>query len=901
MSTVIIGGLIVGLLYALTGLGLVVVYRTSKVLNFAMGGLGALVAYAARDLLSWGLPYPVVLVAGVIFGALVGALLELGIARPLRNRPHLTIALGTLGALLIIEGLLGARYGYVPRRLEGALEDVGAISLGPITLSANQTFIVLVGVAVTALLFIIIMRTRLGVSMRAVSSGPLTSSVLGVNVARVRGSAWIMGGAYGGLAALLVTPLTYLSPTSFTTFLLTAFGAVVLGGFTNIVGVIIGAFVFGIGTNLLLTFFDSSLISTYTFIGVALVLVFRPHGLFGRKEREVPEPHLPQINRRKPAAQPASSDTVVTIPESSFNTRKLKFISSAFLLVLAFAVPFFAGNQQIFLLATIITTFIGVLGLNILVGFSGQVSLGHSAFLAVGAYAAAISVDQGLSPILGILIAVLAGCICGFIVGLPSTRLSGIYLTVFTLILAVAVPELIMYFQNFTGGASGLPLTPPEFLSGTRQIYWFVTIIAVLVSGLVLLMATSRLGREWRAVRDSEDGARSLGLNPALVKLGAFTISSGLIALGGALGGMLIGHVSPESFVVFVGIYALLAVVLGGAGSLIGSLIGAVFITVIPTAANSLDIPQDLVFGVSLLVVLLVAPAGLLSFGKRIIRAMQIRWLGRSSEELWSGIEYVDESSPLMQDTVVLDRSDRDSKSVLRLENISAGYGVGPVIQNINLEIRQGEIVALIGSNGAGKSTVLRTVSGIIPKTEGEIFWQDEPVSTWVQHTPMTAARKGISHIPEGRGVFPDLTVGENLLMGTFAAPGTKLTDETLERIFSMFPILRERFKQQGGTLSGGEQQMLAIARALVVEPQLLILDEPSLGLSPRYSKQVFETLAAIASSRGVSVLLVEQNARASLKLADRAYILAHGRVTLTGSAAKVADDPALHQSYLEV
>src|SRR5690625_8516 len=186
MGAVIVSGLVMGLLYAITGLGLVVIYRTTKVLNFAMGGLGALVAYAASDLLSWGAPYPLVLIAGVVVGALTGALLELGVARPLRNRPHITIALGTLGAMLIIEGLLGARYGFVPRGLSPAFQGQASLNLGPISISAGQLFIVIVALVVTAILFLILMRTRLGVSMRAVSSGPLTASILGIRVGRVR-------------------------------------------------------------------------------------------------------------------------------------------------------------------------------------------------------------------------------------------------------------------------------------------------------------------------------------------------------------------------------------------------------------------------------------------------------------------------------------------------------------------------------------------------------------------------------------------------------------------------------------------------------------------------------------------------------------------------------------------
>ncbi|WP_357864898.1 ABC transporter ATP-binding protein [Micromonospora sp. NPDC006766] len=221
-------------------------------------------------------------------------------------------------------------------------------------------------------------------------------------------------------------------------------------------------------------------------------------------------------------------------------------------------------------------------------------------------------------------------------------------------------------------------------------------------------------------------------------------------------------------------------------------------------------------------------------------------------------------------------------------------------MRDVDLVVGEGEVVALLGANGAGKSTVLRAISGVIPLDRGSMTWAGQRLPDWPRHSPAVAARDGIGHIPEARGIFPDLTVHENLLTGAFATPDGTVDEETVERVFGHFPILRDRLSQAAGTLSGGEQQMLAIGRALIAKPRLLMLDEPSLGLSPLISQQVFKILGDIASS-GVSILLVEQNAHASLRLADRAYVLARGRVVLSGSAADVAEDPTLRGSYLEV
>ena len=902
VTAVIISGIIVGVLYAIAGLGFVVIYRTSKVLNFAMGGVGAAVAYAASDLVKADLPYPLVLLIGVFFGGVLGAVLELAIARPLKERPHLTIALGTLGALLIFEGLIGLQYGFAPRSLSPAFDSGLDVELGIAEISANQVFVAVLGTVATGLLFVIVMRTRLGLSMRAVSSGPLTAELLGVDVGRVRVSAWILGGAYGGLAALLVTPITYLSPSSFTIFLLTAFAAVVLGGFTSIPGVVIGALVFGVSTNLLLSYLDASLISTYTFIGVALVLVLRPNGIFGRSEREVPEPVIPArrkvmtraASRRATAKHPTAVGSVVEIPA------RLRQAGWAALLVVLFLMPFVADDRRLFLLATTFATFVGVLGLNVLAGFSGQVSLGQSAFLAIGAYTAAVAVDKGMSPMAGLVLAVVVGGVAGFLLGLPSTRLSGIYLTLLTLIFAFALPELIIYLKDLTAGASGLPLTPPEFLYASRDMYWFMLGAAALVGGVVMMLAGSRVGRAWRAVRDSEDGARSVGLRPSAVKLGAFTLGSALAALGGALGGLLVGFVGPGSYGVFVSIYALLAVVLGGSGSVLGSFLGALFITVLPDATGGTGIPQNLMFGIALLLVLYLAPQGLAGLLEKATTAVLARVhrpdpaTGDASDIAAAVV--ADEAA----DITVVAPATATGDRLLTLSGVSAGYGVDPVLRDLDLTVGRGEVVALLGANGAGKSTVLRVISGVIPADSGTIAWDGEPLAGWPHHHPAASARAGIGHIPEGRGVFPDLTVQENLDMGAFAAPGGRVTDEDLETVFGHFPVLRQRLTQLAGTLSGGEQQMLAIGRALVSRPRLLMLDEPSLGLAPLISQQVFDIIRSIADT-GVSILLVEQNARASLRLADRAYVISRGRVVLTGDADEVANDPSLHGSYLEV
>ena len=230
---------------------------------------------------------------------------------------------------------------------------------------------------------------------------------------------------------------------------------------------------------------------------------------------------------------------------------------------------------------------------------------------------------------------------------------------------------------------------------------------------------------------------------------------------------------------------------------------------------------------------------------------------------------------------------------MLKLSDIHTHYGPIEALRGIDIEINKGETVCLIGNNGAGKSTALMTISGILNPTEGDIVFEGKSIRGVPPHT---IVRMGISQVPEGRHIFPKLTVEENLEMGAFS--GRQDFKKTLDMAYTLFPVLQERQKQPGGTLSGGEQQMLAIARALMSGPKLLLLDEPSLGLAPIIVNKIFKTVREI-NREGVTVLLVEQNARAALKLSDRGYVLENGRITLEGKGEDLMHNEQIRKTYL--
>ncbi len=232
--------------------------------------------------------------------------------------------------------------------------------------------------------------------------------------------------------------------------------------------------------------------------------------------------------------------------------------------------------------------------------------------------------------------------------------------------------------------------------------------------------------------------------------------------------------------------------------------------------------------------------------------------------------------------------------SLLSVRGIEVGYGTIPALHGIDLDVEKGEIVTLIGANGAGKTTTLRTISGLLKPRKGEVFFEGQNITGIKPHL-ITA--RGVSHVPEGRGIFANLTVQDNLELGAYLRKD-KITQAEYNRVFTLFPVLKERIKQNSGTLSGGEQQMLAISRALMAKPAVLLLDEPSLGLAPQMVQTIFRVIREI-NAEGTTILLVEQNAHMALVTAHRGYVMETGRITHTDSTKALLASDRIKKAYL--
>jgi len=233
---------------------------------------------------------------------------------------------------------------------------------------------------------------------------------------------------------------------------------------------------------------------------------------------------------------------------------------------------------------------------------------------------------------------------------------------------------------------------------------------------------------------------------------------------------------------------------------------------------------------------------------------------------------------------------------MLEIRNLSVAYGGIRAVHDLSCSIEDGQIVSIVGANGAGKSTTINAISGMVKRQAGEIFLNGEPLGI----VPQKIVRKGVVQIPEGRKIFPSISVRENLILGAYLVKDQRRTTENMQKMFARFPILGERMNQPGGTLSGGEQQMLAIARGLMSEPKVLLMDEPSLGLAPRLVMEIFNLIIEL-NGEGLTILLVEQNAREGLSIAHYAYVMETGRVVAEGEGRKIADDPLVKKAYLNI
>ena len=896
---VVLFGLVLGALSSLTAMGLVIVYRSARIINFAQAEIGGLAASAAVIMVvgqhrSYWLALPVGLVVAVATGALV----DLLVMRRLFNTPRLIVTVATIG----LAQILGAMELGLPSAFAKNLRPFTTFTtpftfhhrIAPFLFDGNDIVAVVAVLVALALLALFFGRSLLGVAIRGAADSGDRAELLGIPVRRLSTVTWMVAAGLSGVGAMLSAPVLgpQLGVIAGPIALLAPLTAAILGRMEKLTVAFFASLAIGV--------FEQAVYWSYpraTTVDVALFVIV----LIGmlRQRRRATRTDDGGLGGHVAVKE------VRRIPDVLRNLPEVRIAQRALLaLVVAAAVfvPLLVNDSRRTLLAYIAIFGVVAVSLVVLTGWSGQISLGQFAFAGVGAATTgSLFAYAHVDLIICLVAAALAGAVAAVIVGIPAIRLSGLYLAAATMTFAVPVSTFLLnstYFPRLTPARIARPALLRRFdLNSALVFCYFCSAILVLALLLARNYRHSRAGRVALAVRDNERGAAAFGVSPVRVRLVAFAFAGALAGVGGglyaiALKGIGFSGYNPElSFQVFA------MVVVGGLGSLTGGVLGAFYVYGAQFFLHGAM--QLLATGAGILFVVLVLPGGLADLlyrGRDLLLRRVAARRGLSVPSLAETAAFADaaEATALLP-AVALDAA--DASDVLRLEGIEAAYGTVPVLFGVDLHVSEGEIVGLLGTNGAGKSTALRVASGLLPATAGRVLYAGEDIT---DHKPVDRVRAGLAMVPSGRSVFPSLTVAENLRLGGWMLRRDHAAvAEATDRVLALFPRLRERLHTPAGSLSGGEQQMLTIAQTLYSRPKVLMIDELSLGLSPTVVGELLGVIRDLAAS-GVTVVVVEQSLNVATSIADRSVFMERGQVRFSGATAELANrDDLLRSVFL--
>ena len=895
---VLVDGMVLGSVYACVAIGLVLVYRANRIINFAQAQLGAVPGVVALLLMARkGLPYPAAVLVAVLGGALLGGVVDVTVVRRFQRASRLVLTVATIGIGFL---LLVAEF-FAKKAVTGRIELLTDFptpaadwhfSIGIVRFSGDHVVTVaVVGLLVTGLA-LFLRRTDLGVAVRAAAENGPRAALAGVPVGAVSTAVWVLAGALSAIGVFLRGPMFGLPLNGFVGPSLLLFGltvAVIARMESLPTAFVAGLFVGVVDRAALFSTRRSALTN-----GVMLLVVLAALLVQRRQQRRVDEAETSTWGRDLetrplPAAVRAMPRVRVT----------LLALRAAALLAVVVA-PLVVGEAGTDVATRTVLFAMVAASVVVLTGWAGQISLGQFAVAGVGAgVAGGLAANHGTDFFVTLLLAGLAGAVVSVVVGLPAARIPGLFFAVATLAFAFAVESIVLN-REFASWLLPRDLAfverpvlygridlanPGELLGLTvsreTKFYWVCLVILGLLLAALAALRRNRSGRVLVGVRDNSRMLQSYAVDPVRTRLMAFAVAGFVAAVAGALLAYEQGSVDAEAFLPELSIQLFVVAVIGGVTSLAGAVLGAIFCVVLPALPWVRDIQQIEIItsGVGLLVVLYALPGGLAGALSRV-RDAGLRKV--------AGVTRADEGAP---DTPVPDEAApavhvEIPDALLQVRRVEVSYGQLQVLFGVDLDVAEGEIVALLGTNGAGKSTLLAAISGLVMPNAGHVTFDGEDIT---RLDPAATARLGIAQMPGGRSVFPTLSVEENLRVGGWllrkdGAAQRAAVGEALE----LFPRLAERRGTAAGDLSGGEQQMLGLAMAFLVRPRLLVIDELSLGLAPTIVAQLLAVVRRIRET-GTAVLLVEQSLTVALDVADRAYFLERGEVRFAGAAADLA------------
>jgi ABC-type branched-subunit amino acid transport system ATPase component/ABC-type branched-subunit amino acid transport system permease subunit len=918
---VIIPGLIFGALSSLTAMGLVLIHRSTRIINFAQANMGGIVATLVVLLVAvWHWNYWLACAAGLVAAVFLGTQIEKAWISWFSTAPRLILTVVTIGIaqLLAATTLLLLRFFGQTNRIGSIIPFHtpvgGQVTVGTLLLTGDHLVAVVAVLLVLGALVFFLSRTDAGIGARGAADSLERAQLLGIPVKQLSMLTWVVASVLSALGAILSAGVQGFQSTLLPgpEALLIPLAAAVIAGFESLTVAFAASLAIGVIQGAVFwSYRQNSVVDVVIFAVILLALVLRRRSA----SRVGGEDLGGFVALWEPRPLP---DQIRNLPE----VRALLVGGLGIAMVACAVVPLWLNNSTLTFFAFACIFVMVATSLIVLTGWGGQVSLGQFAFVGLGAGTTGwLLTTHHASLLLCLVASTLVGIAASLAIGIPALRIRGSYLAAATLAFSVPASSFFLSSVHFPAFTPVLVVPPVLFgrfnLSEARPFYYLCLLGALVTLGLARNFRTSRPGRAAIAVRDNERMAEAVAISVTRTRLVTFAVSGALAGMAGGLYVLAYRGVPFGGFAPVLGLEAFAMVVVGGMGSLWGAVLGALYVFGAQKILGAQE-AQLVVTGGGILLVLQFSPGGLAQLGYRLrdLALMPIlRRRGLSRNLLYArpdeGVspsfgwrDRIAAAQAAMKRSMTTFRNRRTKgqsavfagDELLVCKELEGGYGHLKILFGIDFEVRQGEIFALLGTNGAGKSTVLKAITGVLRADSGQVIFAGEDIT---HLKPADRVRRGVVLVPGGRGVFGSLTVKENLRLAGWLARRDRdreFIDRTMERIFELFPVLRDRQGQKASLLSGGEQQMLTIAQALLCRPKLLMIDELSLGLAPVVVGNLLEVLRTLNAS-GITVLMVEQSMNIATSAAPRAVFLEKGAVRFTGATAELAKSGELVRS----
>lgn len=913
---VVLKGAVLGAGTGLMAVGLVLIYRTTRIINFAYGAMGGFAASMAVGLNQGsGVPWLVAVPLGVAMGAVIGAAIERLVIRRFVRAPRLILTVATIGLAQLLSGatvFVPSWFDLGPiQRLPGFSTPLSEyeVNTKQMLFDGNDFLLLSMVPVILAALIWFFRLTETGIAVRGLAENMDRARLLGIPVNRLSLLLWAIAGGLASLTVLLQAPNSGIpfNAAAGPTLLLPALAAAVVAKMRSLTV----AFSAGVGLGVLdqmvlWNFPDEPELSYVIFLAVIVGVLLLQRRPVGRADHQADESSWVTVG-----AATRLPRELAALPE----VRLVKVVGWVALAAFLLYVPLQGSNAQVLYVTISLAMALAALSLVVLTGWGGVVSLGQFALAGVGGLVAAhLIAERNTDLFLTLGASAIAGGLVALAIGLPALRVVGQYLAVTTLAFAVVMEQYVVK-PTINPGLFPGSIQRPELWGGLaelrdeRWLYGLSLAVVVLVTIAMYNLRRARAGRSIAATRDNERGAAALGVSTVEPRLTAFVVAGMSAGLAGALHVVALQRVGEQTYPAATSILLFSMAVIGGVSSIGGTLAG---VGLVQWLGYVFPDYQILLTGVGLLAIVMVVPGGLGHAWEqardRFAHAIARRRAGMAV----SRFEPADESPLPPDDPFHPDPGigwDAGGHSggpegpgpsgpengrhrqgaygnswvrqapLLTCEGVESSYGAFQVLFGIDTTVGRGDMLALLGTNGAGKSTFLRSVSGLLAPDRGRVVFEGRDITNMPAER---VASLGLSLMPGRKGVFPSLTVAENMRLAGWMQRGSPFAAAARNEAVDLFPILRKRWKHVAGDLSGGEQQQLSLAMALVTRPKLLCIDELSLGLAPGVVTQLVDKVREIHRN-GTAVVVVEQSVNVALLLCERAVFLEKGQVRFRG------------------